>query len=815
MPRLDSAMIAAAPRARQRLTISGVVQGVGFRPFVYGLALEHGLAGFVGNDSSGVFVEVEGTTEAIAAFRAGLVEQAPPLAHIERIEEDAVEPLGETSFIIVPSQALTSRSTLVAPDVCVCDACLAELFDPSDRRYRYPFINCTHCGPRFSIIQDIPYDRPKTTMAAFVMCKTCQAEYDDPTNRRFHAQPNACPVCGPQVRFEWPASMPSGRGWDVQDLPDEGPIEAARRVIAQGGIVAVKGLGGFHLACDATNDEALATLRQRKGRVDKPFAIMARDLATARAIAHVDDDEAALLSSRARPIVLLRKRAGSPISEHVAPGNRMVGVMLPYTPLHYLLLGAYPFDGSDSSDSLTSDPLPPATCHLPPATLVLTSGNLSDEPIIKDDDEARERLTALADAFLLHNREIYARCDDSVMRVFEGKELPVRRSRGYAPFPVKLPFSLPTTLAVGGELKATFCLTRDNHAFMSQHIGDMENLETLDAFEQAVEHFKSIFRARPERIVSDLHPRYLSSRWATDHADGLQHLHVQHHHAHIAAVMAEHGLDGRLSVIGFAFDGTGYGTDGAIWGGEVLLADYHGFRRLAHLAYIPLPGGDAAIKRPYRIALAHLWAAGVPWTPGLPPVDACPEAEHRVLLRQLEAGINTVPTSSMGRLFDAVAALAGIRQTVTYEAQAAIEMEAEVESGEWRVEGEEKLELSRRQYEFALPAAMEDNVPVTFDAAPVIRAVAEDVRARTPVEVISARFHAAVADLILALAVQARQHSGQDVVALSGGVFQNVTLLAAAVDRLRSADFRVLTHRLVPPNDGGLALGQAVIGGLA
>ena len=689
---LPSVTQANAPRARRRFVVSGVVQGVGFRPFVYNLAVQHGLAGFVGNDSSGVFVEVEGLTEAIAAFRAGLVEQAPPLAHVERIEEEAVEPLGETSFIIVPSQALTSRSTLVSPDVCVCDACLAELFDPSDRRYRYPFINCTHCGPRFSIIRDIPYDRPKTTMAAFVMCKACQAEYDDPTNRRFHAQPNACPVCGPQVRFEWSASIPSGGGWDLQDLSDEGPIESARRVIAQGGIVAVKGLGGFHLACDASNDAALATLRDRKGRVDKPFAVMARDLATARAIAHVDDEEAALLTSRARPIVLLRKRAGSPLSDLVAPGNYLVGVMLPYTPLHYLLLGAYPSDGSDfsdSSDSLTSDPLQPATCNLQPATLVLTSGNLSDEPIVKDDDEARERLAPLADAFLLHNREIYARCDDSVIRVFEGKELPVRRSRGYAPFPVKLPFSLPTTLAVGGELKATFCLTRDDHAFMSQHIGDMENLETLDAFEQAVEHFKSIFRARPERIVSDLHPRYLSSRWAAEHADGLQHVRVQHHHAHIAAVMAEHGLDGRSPVIGFSFDGTGYGTDGAIWGGEVLLADYRGFRRLAHLAYIPLPGGDAAIKRPYRIALAHLWAAGVPWTPDLPPVDACPEAERRVLLRQLEAGINTVPTSSMGRLFDAVAALAGIRQTVTYEAQAAIEMEAfaEVSSVRCQVSG--------------------------------------------------------------------------------------------------------------------------------
>jgi hydrogenase maturation protein HypF len=446
----------------------------------------------------------------------------------------------------------------------------------------------------------------------------------------------------------------------------------------------------------------------------------------------------------------------------------------------------------------------------------MTSGNYSDEPIVKDNGEARARLAGLADAFLLHDREIHARCDDSVIRVFEGKDLPIRRSRGYAPFPVKLPMNLPATLAVGGELKATFCLARGDHAFMSQHIGDMENLETLDAFEQAAEHFKAIFRVQPERLVSDMHPRYLSSRWAAEHAGALQHVRVQHHHAHIAAVMAEHGLDGRLPVIGFSFDGTGYGADGAIWGGEVLLADYRGFRRLAHLAYVPLPGGDAAIKRPYRTALAHLWAAGVPWTPGLPPVDACPEAERRVLLRQLVTGINTASTSSMGRLFDAVAALAGIRQTVTYEAQAAIEMEAvaEVVSEEWRVKSGGNRKRRGRRYEFAIPAALGDNGPVVFEAAPVIQAVAEDVQAQTPVAVISTRFHAAVADVILDLAMLARQHSGLAMVALSGGVFQNVTLVAAATRQLRAAGFEVLTHRLVPPNDGGLALGQAIIGGL-
>ncbi len=750
------------PRERRRLTVTGVVQGVGFRPFVYGLAQEHGLTGFVGNDSQGVFIEVEGPPQALDAFRRALEEQAPPLAHIEGVAVEAIPAQHDQAFTIVHSQAQPTASTLVSPDVCICDDCLRELFDPQDRRYRYPFINCTNCGPRFTIIRDIPYDRPLTTMADFAMCPACQAEYDDPGDRRFHAQPNACPECGPQVWLE---------SRDGRRIPGA-PIPTAQALLAQGRILAVKGLGGFHLACDATQDGVLARLRERKGRVDKPFAVMARDLAQVRRVAHLSPQEEALLTGRERPILLLAKREPSPLSELVAPGNRFLGVMLPYTPLHYLLL-----TGEESQA---------------PPILVMTSGNHSDEPIVVGNQEARERLAGLADAFLMHDRPIHARCDDSVVRIFQGVELPVRRSRGYAPFPVKLPWELPPILAVGGELKSTFCLTKGPFAFMSQHIGDMENLETLVAFGQAVAHFQHIFRAEPVALACDLHPGYLSTRWAQEHVGDRPLLQVQHHHAHIAACMAEHGLEGQEPVIGFSFDGTGYGPDRAIWGGEVLVADYRGYRRVAHLAYVPLPGGDAGVKRPYRMALAHLWAAGVDWQEDLPPVTACPPPERRILAQQLARGIQAVPTSSMGRLFDAVAALVGVRQRVTYEAQAAMELEALAAPEE---EG---------HYAFARSGDV-------FHAGPVIQAIVADLRAGVPVEVIAARFHNGVARLILELAQALRGETGLARVALSGGVFQNVTLLERAVALLRGDGFQVLTHRQVPPNDGGLALGQAVV----
>lgn len=755
-------------RERQRLTVSGVVQGVGFRPFVYTLALRHGLAGFVGNNSSGVFVELEGEPEALAAFRTALTAEAPPLAHIESVTAVSLPPCGDTGFTIVHSKAQAAASTLISPDICICDDCLRELRDPQDRRYRYPFINCTNCGPRFTIIRDIPYDRPLTTMAPFPMCPDCLAEYEDPLNRRFHAQPNACPVCGPHVWLEHSGAATG----EAAPAETQAAISAAQALLQADKIVAVKGLGGFHLACDATSDTAVALLRERKGRVDKPFALMALDVASVRTFAFVSPEEEKLLTSKERPILLLRKKPDAPVSDLVAPGNDTVGVMLPYTPLHYLLL---------------------TTAERPSPIFVMTSGNYANEPIVNDNDTAHAQLEPLADAFLLHNRDIYARCDDSVVRLHRGAELPVRRSRGYAPFPVRLPRAQPPTLAVGGELKATFCLTKGEHAFMSQHIGDMENLETVQAFAQAVEHFTALFRVTPEILVSDMHPRYLSSRWAAEHGNGMRHVQVQHHHAHIAAVMAEHRLDGRSPVLGFSFDGTGYGTDGAIWGGEVLLADYASFERLAHLRYVPLVGGDAAVKRPYRTALAHLWAAGIPWDEDLPPVAAADAVELNVIRRQLEREINTVPTSSVGRLFDAVAALAGVRQQVTYEAQAAIELEAQAASDE------------KNGYTYAIDDGQ-------FDAAPVLRAIVADLRAGVPAPIIAARFHTGTAELITTLSERLCQAHGITQVALSGGVFQNVTLLALTTQRLEAQGLTVLTHRLVPPNDGGLALGQAVIG---
>jgi len=760
----------------RKVHITGVVQGVGFRPFVYGLATRHELAGWVCNTSAGVDIEVEGAPEVLDSFVAALTAEAPPLARIETVTVDEIPVNGYAQFDIRHSQARPGAFQPISPDICICDDCLRELFDPADRRHRYPFINCTNCGPRFTIIRDIPYDRPQTTMACFELCPDCQAEYDDPLDRRFHAQPNACPVCGPQVEL-WIPNPKSGM--PNPEHRGDPAIEAARALLAAGKTVAVKGLGGFHLACDATSDGAVTRLRERKGRVDKPFAIMAYDMQTVEGLCHVNEQERALLTSRERPIVLLREREGSPISPLVAPGIKELGVMLPYTPLHYLLLAP----------------------GLPCAALVMTSGNYSEEPIATANGEALDRLSALADAFLLHNRDIHARCDDSVTRVSprDGVELPLRRSRGYAPYPVHLPFEARQILAVGGELKNTFCLTRERYAFLSQHIGDMENYETLRSFEMMVEQLGRTFRVEPEIIAYDMHPAYLSTRYAlaaAGEAREVRRVPVQHHHAHVAACMADNGLDGSRAVIGVAFDGTGYGTDGAIWGGEFLVADYAAFRRAAHLAYVPLPGGDTAIRKPYRTALAHLWAAGIEWDEGMAPLQAAPPAERRVLARQIERGLNAVPTSSMGRLFDAVAALAGVRQVVTYEAQAAIELEMLVDEGE---QGAYAWQLTPREE------------GLEIGPASVMRAVLEDVRAGRPPAVVAARFHNAVAAMVAQVCGALRDETGLNEVALSGGVWQNMTLLAKTLDRLHAGGFTVYVHRLVPPNDGGLALGQAAV----
>jgi hydrogenase maturation protein HypF len=753
---------------RLRLHVTGVVQGVGFRPFVYTLAHQLGLSGLVGNDSSGVFIEVEGLIDTLEDFRQKLLENAPPLARIDTVTIEKIPTAGNSGFSIMTSAAQPGKHTLISPDLAICEDCLRELFDPRDRRYRYPFINCTNCGPRFTIIRDIPYDRPQTTMAGFSMCPACRAEYDDPTDRRFHAQPIACSKCGPQIALQMR---------DGTRVTGDTAMQAARDALRAGRIVAVKGLGGFHLACDATSSAAVNQLRQRKGRGAKPFAVMMRDLTTVSAFAQIDDGAAELIASHERPIVLLPKRMSSQLAEEVAPGNPDLGVMLPYTPLHYLLIDDRP--------------------------LVMTSGNRSEEPIITDNDAALTGLAAIADMFLLHDRDIHAPCDDSVLRVFDGAEFPIRRSRGYAPYPVRLPFELPPVLAIGGELKNTFCLTHGDHAFMSQHIGDMENLETIEAFRRAVTHMAALFRIQPDLVACDLHPAYFSSRLAAEYAQqwNLPLKTVQHHHAHIAAVMAEHKLDGSQPVIGVSFDGTGYGTDGAIWGGEFLVADYGGFHRAAHLAYVPLPGGDAAIRHPYRLALAHLWAAGLDWDDALPPVAVCSPEERRILQRQLETGLNTVPTSSMGRLFDAVAALIGLCQTISYEAQAAIELQAATEDS------------IDNGYAFDIRA--EETGTLLIEPAPVLRAIIEDWHKGTGAGIIAARFHVAVAAAILEVCRRLRDQHDLNTVALSGGVFQNTRLLALTQQRLRAQDFDVRIHHQVPANDGGLALGQAAIAGAA
>jgi len=762
---------------RLRLEIRGAVQGVGFRPFVYARAKSCDLRGFVGNQSGGVFVEVEGADESLRRFQKLLRENAPPLAHIASIEIEEIAAKFENDFRIVESEVGESENTLVSPDASVCADCLRELFDETDRRFRHPFINCTNCGTRFTIVKDVPYDRRNTTMSAFEMCASCRSEYDNPKSRRFHAQPNACRDCGARVWFV---------GKNEKEIFDENAILTTQKVLSENGIVALKGVGGFHLACDARSGVAVKVLRERKGRIDKPFAVMCRDLETAESLAEISEAERVLLTSKERPIVLLHKKQDAEISELVAPGNKFLGVMLPYSPLHYLLFNSV----DEKFRSLD--------------VLVMTSGNFSNEPIIKDNAEALETLSGLADAFLLHDRDIYVPCDDSVIRVFENHELPIRRSRGYAPFPVELPFNLPPVLAIGGELKATFCVAKDQFAFMSQHIGDMENLETLRAFEKSVEQMRKLFRIEPEIVAFDKHPNYLSARWAKDNLTKLfqpetKLVAVQHHHAHIASVMAENNLDGSKKVIGFAFDGTGYGDDRAIWGGEILLADYRDFERAAHLKYFPLAGGDVSVKKPYRVALALLWQAEIDWDGRLPCVAACSETEKKILRTQFENNFNAIPTSSFGRLFDAVASLAGVRQTITYEAQAAIEFEAVLD------------ETISDAYEFDFT----DGEIIQIDYAKLISEVAKDVLAQIPVAEISAKFNNAVADLILRLALKFRTRENINKVALSGGCFQNVALLRASVARLLEHDFEVLTHRQVPPNDGGLALGQAVIAGFS
>lgn len=780
---------AASPAvSRHRILVEGVVQGVGFRPFVYRLARELGMNGFVGNDSSAVFIEVQGTTAGLAAFLRRLRTEPPPLARVERVDVTPVPSLeSESGFRIVPSRGADGSRTLVSPDVATCADCLRELFDPADRRYRHPFVNCTNCGPRFSIVIGLPYDRPATTMADFPMCETCAIEYHDPDNRRFHAQPVCCPDCGPRLSFtDYTSGLITSQISDSRDESDA-LLAAAQRALARELILAVKGIGGYHLACRADSEVAVRRLRERKARNGKAFAVMARDLATARRLAVIDDSEAAVLSSQARPIVLLRRRAGAPVREQVAPDNPLLGVMLPYTPLHHLLFAPVPGG---------AEPVP--------EVLVLTSANTSDEPICFEDADphadAATRLPRLADAVLGHDRPIHVPCDDSVVRVVDGVELPIRRSRGYAPLPVPLGRETPVVLAVGGELKNTCCLTEGGHAFCSAHIGDMGNLETLRAFERATTQLTRLHGVTPALLAADPHPAYLTGEWARRHTGERPLRLVQHHHAHVASLLAEYGRLGE-PIIGIACDGTGYGVDGTVWGGEFLFCDEDSarFTRVGHLRAVPLPGGDAGVRNPCRMALSHLRAAGLAWDEDLPAVAACTPTERRALASQLASGIGCVDTSSMGRLFDAVSSLLGVRHRISYEGQAAIELEALAT----RVTGEPP----------SLRLALDgDNL---LDPTPLFHGLVAGLRAAVPVSALAAAFHEAVAVAVAELAGRVGREHGVWLAGLTGGVFQNVLLLRACRRRLRAAGFEVLTHRVVPPNDGGLALGQAAVAALS
>jgi hydrogenase maturation protein HypF len=802
-----------------RVHITGIVQGVGFRPFVHALATRLVLKGWVRNTSAGVDIEVDGPVGALDEFLLALRTEIPPLAHIDEIQIEHISPNGYDQFSIIQSESIPDAFQPISPDVCICPDCLRELFDPQDRRYRYPFINCTNCGPRFTIIQDIPYDRPHTTMAGFPMCPDCSREYEDPGDRRFHAQPVACPVCGPQVWLETSPILTPAEPDQPERIRGDEAIRKAQALLAEGRIVAVKGLGGFHLACDAQNESAVAELRRRKLRVDKPFAIMMPDISTVRAHCKLDDIEQALLESTPRPVVLLHRRDESDIAAQVAPSQCTLGVMLPYTPLHYLLLAAR----AEVSTNRTPD-------HADvPQVLVMTSGNLSEEPIAFENDDARERLASLADAFLFHNRPIHTRCDDSVVRVFIPQErsqnsipgnskgtgspahpemvLPIRRSRGYAPFPIKLPIDAPPLLAAGAELKNTFCLARDRYAIVSHHIGDMENYETLKSFEEGIAHFERLFRIDPVLLAYDLHPNYLASRYVLERAERehIRAVGIQHHHAHIAACMLENKVDQNAEVIGVAFDGTGYGPDGAIWGGEFLLVSYKSYSRAAYMDYIPLPGGDAATRKPARTALAYLWKAGIDWEIGLAPVDYLCAEERHALRSQLALGINAPLTSSVGRLFDAAASIAGVRHLVNYEAQAAIEFEQMTDP----------FEMGCYPYEIINSrggnAQLQTTDHLIINPGPLITALVGDVQNRIPGSILAARFHNSVAQIVADVCQRLRQTSGINRVALSGGVWQNFTLLSKTYRLLESGGFEIFYHTRVPPNDGGISLGQAAV----
>ncbi|HEY0309387.1 MAG TPA: carbamoyltransferase HypF [Acidobacteriaceae bacterium] len=757
-----------ASQQRAQLLVHGVVQGVGFRPYVYQLARQHGLTGFVMNSTAGVVIEIEGAPEVLDAFVLALTAQAPPLVEIRDVARAALAVAGDREFVIRASDVGPVAFTLIPPDICVCDDCLRDVRDPANRRFEYPFTNCTNCGPRYSIIEDIPYDRSATTMAEFAMCADCRAEYEDPSNRRFHAQPNACAVCGPRMRL-------SADGREVESADARAVLEPVAEMLRDGGIVAWKGLGGYQLACDARQPKAVEELRRRKRRSEKPFAVMVADVADAESICIVSAAERAALVSRERPIVLLRRRPEAALAEDVSPRNPMTGVMLPCTPMHDLLFRV-----------LRENALREKMAQ--PVVLVMTSGNVSEEPIVIGEAEAEQQLGEIADAFAHHNRRIHTRVDDSIVRIFDDEPMVMRRARGYAPQPVWLGLGEAEVLACGAQQKSTFCLTKAGFALPSQHLGDLENYETLQFFEQTQERMQRLFHVSPKVIAHDLHPNYMSTRLALS-LPAERRIGVQHHHAHIASCMAEHQLEG--SVIGLAWDGTGFGTDGTIWGGEFLAAGLAGFERFGHLRNVLLAGGDAAVREPWRVARSYLRDA---FGTAIPEHAVAPVSGGKLRLvdAMLDRRLNAVETSSCGRLFDAVASLIGLRHRVSFEGQAAMELEA-IASGE----------LTER-YEVAFDGG-------EVDLRPMVRQVVQDVAAGIDQPRIAARFHNTLVAVAVEMSRQMKQQFGLRRVCLSGGCFQNLRLLSGCVQSLRAEGFEVFYQRKVPANDGGISLGQASV----
>ena len=746
---------------RLHVIVKGLVQGVGFRPYIYALAKDCQLYGWVTNSSIGVIIEVEGNLTNLTAFLKRLPEEAPPLSLIQDIITEEIPDNDENSFTIKES-ILGKQDTLISPDMAICDDCLRELYDSEDRRYRYPFINCTNCGPRFTIIEDLPYDRKVTTMKEFPLCPECDAEYHAPLNRRFHAQPNACPVCGPQLSF-----------YDNQkNLISGDPLALAQEYLSEGKILAVKGLGGYHLACDATNNTAVKELRRRKYRYDKPFALMMPDIAAVKRYCDINDKEEELLLSPRRPIVILKKNQDAQkLAYDIAPFNHNLGVMLPYTPLHYLLI-----EGFDA--------------------LVMTSGNISDEPLSYEDDDALNNLAFIADGFLTHNRAIFRPCDDSVIQVAGGDIVMIRRSRGYAPQPVMLKNSGPSVLALGAEEKNTFCLTKGDKAFLSQHIGDLENIPTYNSFQREIEYFKKMFDIKPQAIAYDMHPEYLSTKYALKYEKDIPRLSVQHHHAHLASVLAEYGRNDKA--IGLIFDGTGMGTDGSIWGGEVLIGNQKEYWRAGHLSYAPLPGGAKAIKEPWRMALSYLALTfGIERLESM-QVNEILGKDWELLWKGVEKGINAPLTSGMGRLFDAVSVICGIIKKITYHGQAAIQLEQAIDDGAIG--------------NYQMPYKYDDNEgALIIDWCPMFRELIVDLDKDISAGTCALKFHNAILELVVSLSLYLREKEAINTVVLSGGVWQNRYLLDHSIKNLEEQGFEVLTNRLVPANDGGIALGQAAV----